>query len=99
MRVKCVKCGKNGSLTTKTTISKGKRYRYFYVEHSHKGKKSWCYIGKTLPKEYTQTRYTNDTQTDTQTENRLKQSFPKIKSLGRDLNPRPPPYQGDAPPG
>ena len=50
------------------TISKGKRYRYFYVEHSRKGKKSWCYIGKQLPKEHTQTRYTNDTQKDTQTE-------------------------------
>ena len=68
MKVVCAKCDKNGSLTTKTTISKAKKYRYFYVEHSKKGKKSWCYIGKQLPKEYTQIRYTSDTQKDTQTE-------------------------------
>ena len=68
MKVICIKCGKNGSLIRKTTISKGKPYKYFYVEHSTKGKNSWCYIGKVLPKEYTQTPYTNHTQIHTQTE-------------------------------
>ena len=72
MKVKCVKCGKNGSLTMKTTVSKVKgvsySYRYFYVEHSVKGKKSWCFVGKELPKEYapTSTVYTKHTQKYTQ---------------------------------
>ena len=29
----------------------------------------------------------------------IPESFPAKHSLGRDLNPRPPPYQGDAQPG
>ena len=72
MKVKCVKCGKRGSLTMKSTITKGKHYRYFYVEHSEKRRKSWCFIGKELPKEYKRTEskgYTKDTQSDTQTKN------------------------------
>jgi hypothetical protein len=89
MKVKCVKCGKNGSLTMKTTISKGKTYRYFYVEHSEKRKKSWCYIGKELPGEYARAGYTKDTQTKSHfcvTEKTQKRS--RSPNSVRNLEPR-----------
>ena len=53
-QVKCVKCGAMGTLTLKTSITKGKRYEYFYVQHTdlETYKKKWCYLGKELPSEY-----------------------------------------------
>ena len=52
--VECIKCNKTGSLTIKPTKSKGKTYKYYYVEHSIGKKKSWCYLGKfeKLPVKY-----------------------------------------------
>ncbi len=52
--VVCIKCNKKGTLSKKTTITKGKRYVYYYVQHTDLStyKKKWCYIGKELPEEY-----------------------------------------------
>jgi hypothetical protein len=52
--VKCIICGKEGSLVLKPTKTKGKAYEYYYVEHSIGKKKTWCYLGKfeKLPIEY-----------------------------------------------
>ena len=54
--VVCIKCGAKGTLTLKTSITKGKRYEYFYVQHTNleNYSKSWCYLGKydKLPAEY-----------------------------------------------
>jgi hypothetical protein len=50
MRVKCPKCGKEGTLTKRLTISDGKRYFYYYVQHVQtvegKTKRTWHYYGK-----------------------------------------------------
>ena len=55
MQVTCPKCGNEGTLTLRLTISKGIRYRYYYVQHvsfNGKRKTKWCYLGKykDLPK-------------------------------------------------
>ena len=67
VRVTCIKCNREGSLTKKQTKSKGITYEYWYIEH-HIGKKiKWCYLGKyeKLSDEYKK-QVKNDTQTDTQ---------------------------------
>ena len=67
VKVICIKCGREGSLTKKKTVSKGITYEYWYVEH-HVGKKiKWCYLGKyeKLPEQYKRLIHKN-TQTDTQ---------------------------------
>lgn len=46
VNVKCTKCDLDGSLTVKQTKSKGKTYRYYYVEHHIGDKIKWCYLGK-----------------------------------------------------
>jgi len=50
MRVKCPKCGMEGTLTKRLTISDGKRYFYYYVQHVQtvegKTKRTWHYYGK-----------------------------------------------------
>lgn len=50
MRVKCPKCGMEGTLTKRLTISDGKRYFYYYVQHVQtvegKTKRIWHYYGK-----------------------------------------------------
>ncbi len=50
----CIKCGKKGSLLIKQTKTRGRTYRYWYVEHWDGIKRSWCYIGrdKNLTEEY-----------------------------------------------
>ena len=68
VKVQCIKCNREGSLTIKQTKSKGITYQYWYVEH-HIGKKiKWCYLGKyeKLPEEYKRLIH-KDTQTNTQT--------------------------------
>ena len=54
VRVTCIRCGREGSLTKKQTVSKDKTYTYFYVEHHISDKIKWCYLGKCekLPEEY-----------------------------------------------
>ena len=54
VRVTCIRCGREGSLTKKQTVSKDKTYTYFYVEHHVGDKIKWCYLGKCekLPEEY-----------------------------------------------
>jgi len=46
-RVTCVKCGREGNLTTKKTRTSGKTYTYYYVQHYIKetDKIEWCYLG------------------------------------------------------
>lgn len=55
-RVICVRCGRQGNLTTKKTKTSGKTYEYYYVQHYIKetAKIKWCYLGsfKNLPEEY-----------------------------------------------
>jgi hypothetical protein len=50
MKVKCPKCGKEGTLTRRLTISNNKRYFYLYVQHVQtvegKTKRVWHYYGK-----------------------------------------------------
>jgi hypothetical protein len=42
----CTKCGEQGSLIFRSTKTKGKSYKYYYIEHSIGRKKSWHYLGK-----------------------------------------------------
>ena len=61
MQVKCPVCGKNGTLTEKTTITKTKtkkfKYTYYYIQHKQviegRQKTVWHYLGKfeDLPRE------------------------------------------------
>lgn len=56
LSVKCVKCGRVGSLTVKKTKTRDKYYQYYYTQHYLKenNKIEWCYIGSydKLPEEY-----------------------------------------------
>ncbi len=66
-KVRCLKCGKDGYLMAKQTVSSGINYQYWYVKHKVDGKIKWCYIGKTLPVEYEKLKPTKtSTQTGTQ---------------------------------
>jgi hypothetical protein len=94
-KVKCQKCGNQGYLIVKQTVSKGIRYQYWYVKHNVDDKIKWCYVGKTLPVEYsklvpkaesTQT----GTQNSTQTGNPDLNPISRLEWTGGDLNPRPP---------
>ena len=56
-KVKCIKCENDGYLMIRQTVSRGIKYRYWYVKHiinkkKNKTKIKWCYIGKTLPEQY-----------------------------------------------
>ncbi len=51
-KVTCLKCGNQGYLIVKQTVSKGIRYQYWYVKHNVDDKIKWCYVGKILPSEY-----------------------------------------------
>jgi hypothetical protein len=73
-KVKCQKCGNEGYLIVKQTVSKGIRYQYSYVKHNVDNKIKWCYIGKTLPAEYQKLKPVREstqtgTQKSTQTQN------------------------------
>ena len=81
VQVTCIKCGREGSLTKKQTVSKGITYEYWYVEH-HIGKKiKWCYLGKfeKLPEQYKQLIH-KDTQHYTQNDRNLNNLELKFKS-------------------
>lgn len=56
MKVKCIKCGRKGTLGIKKTVSKGNVYRYYYLQHydPESKKRTWCYLGKysSLPDSY-----------------------------------------------
>jgi len=67
VKVQCIKCSREGSLTKKQTKSKGITYVYWYVEHHIGNKIKWCYLGKyeKLPDAYKKLIH-KDTQTDTQ---------------------------------
>jgi hypothetical protein len=54
VKVQCIKCNREGSLTKKPTKSKGITYVYWYIEHHIGNKIKWCYLGKyeKLPEEY-----------------------------------------------
>jgi len=115
-QIKCPKCGKNGTLIEKPTVTKthGKTYTYkkLYVAHylengmSKHGKRvnrvQWCYLnqkhiaGLKARRVITQNPQ-NVTQNITQNKKRSLSVISKIESLGRDLSPRPSPYQGHLP--
>jgi len=65
-QVKCIKCGKLGTLSLKTSITKGVKRKYYYVQHTdlESYKKSWCYLGsyEKLPTEYQNLIHNNYTQ-------------------------------------
>ena len=66
-KVKCLKCGNQGYLIVKQTVSKGIRYQYWYVKHNVDDKIKWCYVGKILPAEYSKlVPETESTQAGTQ---------------------------------
>ena len=67
VKVQCIKCNREGSLTKKQTKSKGITYVYWYVEHHIGNKIKWCYLGKyeKLPEDYKRLIH-KDTQTDIQ---------------------------------
>ena len=67
VKVQCIKCNREGSLTKKQTKSKGITYQYWYVEHHIGDKIKWCYLGKyeKLSDDYKSLIH-KDTQTDTQ---------------------------------
>jgi len=67
VKVQCIKCNREGSLTKKQTKSKGITYVYWYVEHHIGDKIKWCYLGKyqKLPEDYKRLIH-KDTQRDTQ---------------------------------
>jgi hypothetical protein len=93
MKVVCLKCGRNGSLTQKTTVSKGKKYRYFYVEHSTKGKNSWCYVGRNIQQYtqiHTQTIHKLHTQTEVLKNSQNEVLFAKSIVRGVGFEPSPP---------
>jgi len=56
MQVKCAKCGKLGTLTLKSSYTRGVKRQYYYIQHTDLKtyKKNWCYLGKfsQLPSEY-----------------------------------------------
>jgi hypothetical protein len=81
VNVLCIKCNRNGSLLIKQTWSKGKPYRYYYVEHHIGNKIKWCYLGKyeRLPDDYKQL-IDRDTQKDTQTDTQSKVEPNNLKS-------------------
>jgi len=78
VKVQCIKCNREGSLTKKQTRSKGITYEYWYIEHHIGDKIKWCYLGKyeKLPEEYKRLIY-KDTQTDTQINPTIIQSTKK----------------------
>jgi hypothetical protein len=77
VKVQCIKCDREGSLTKKQTKSKGITYEYWYIEHHIGDKIKWCYLGKyeKLPEDYKR-RIHKNTQTDTQ--NTSKSEKPKF---------------------
>ena len=107
---KCPRCGNQGLMVEKPTVSKGHRYVKTYIAHylengiSAHGKRvnrvRWCYLNKAQIESLnaagvlTQTRVLH--KNVTQTKRTPKQVALRKQSLGRDLNPRPPPYQGEA---
>ncbi|MEJ5327539.1 MAG: hypothetical protein WHU54_04735 [Candidatus Bathyarchaeia archaeon] len=74
MQVTCPKCKKQGTLTSRLTISYGIHYHYFYIQHVEfiKGKRktTWHYLGKyeDLPEDIKQLIHKNFS-TDTQNNN------------------------------
>ena len=104
-KIICPRCGKEGLLIQKPTVTKGHRYVKWYVAHylpnsiSKHGKIvnriKWCYLNKQHIEELkakgiiTQNCYTNVTQ-NCVTENTPKSNcFSNLWWTGRDLNPRP----------
>ena len=93
VKVQCIKCSREGSLTKKQTKSKGITYEYWYIEHHIGDKIKWCYLGKyeKLPEEYKRLIH-KDTQTDTQniptriqtTNNRKLRFSNQTKGLARE---------------
>jgi hypothetical protein len=69
-KVKCQKCGNEGYLIAKQTVSKGMKYQYWYVKHNLDDKIKWCYIGKALPAEYQKPKPVGES-TQTRTQNSM----------------------------
>ena len=80
--VKCLKCGNDGYLMTKQTVSKGITYQYWYVKHFVNKKIKWCYIGKTLPTEYSKLASKIES-TQTGTQNSTQTESPDLGSISR----------------
>jgi hypothetical protein len=73
-------------LTMKTTKSKGKTYRYYYVQHYLKGNRTrWCYLGSynDLPEEYREL-ISGDPNTQTNTQNITQTNSPDLNSFSEN---------------
>ena len=86
-KVKCQKCGNEGYLIVKQTVSKGIKYRYWYVKHNVDDKIKWCYIGKTLPAEYQKLKLARES-TQTGTQNSMDPNSLKLCSLNGNVGGR-----------
>jgi hypothetical protein len=67
----------------KQTVSKGIKYRYWYVKHLVGDRIKWCYIGKTLPEQYSQ-RASARTETRTGTQNSIKQNNLRLSPINQN---------------
>ena len=100
MQVQCIKCKKKGTLSKNQYRRGDRKYEYYCIQHVIAGKRTWCYIGKTLPDEYKMrliqkeslsTTYTQPTTTQEKpNSNVFHENHAKLKWTGWDLNPRPP---------
>ena len=81
----CIKCGKEGYLITKQSVSKGTTYFYWYVKHTANKKIKWCYIGKTVPEEY-QKLISEKSSTQTGTQNTMKPNNLKSSPVNQNKN-------------
>ena len=80
--VKCLKCGSEGYLMSKQTVSKGIKYQYWYVKHPVGDKIKWCYVGKTLPLEY---QKLNPKSTQTGTQNSTQKEKSDLSSISKNM--------------
>jgi len=88
VKVQCIKCKREGSLTKKQTKSKGITYEYWYIEHHIGNKIKWCYLGKfeKLPDEYKQLihKYTQTYTQNTSKSETSKSCFSNQNSLEKN---------------
>ena len=82
--VKCLKCGNEGYLMVKQTVSKKITYQYWYVKHFANKKIKWCYIGKTLPTQY-ENLVSKKESTQTSTQNTTQTKNPNSNSISGNM--------------
>ena len=89
--VLCPKCGRYGTINICTSRRGGKERRYIYIYH---GNGERCYVGGAHQIDELLMNF--DERGRPHEKAHFELLFGKAWSLGRDLNPGPPPYQGGA---